>query len=42
MAGIAAERMRVRHLDRGQQRQQGKTHQGGQRQSSWLWPARLT
>lgn len=36
--GIAAERMRVRHLDHGQQRQQGKTHRD-QRQSSKLWPA---
>jgi hypothetical protein len=30
--------MRVRHLDHGQQRQQGKTHRD-QRQSSKLWPA---
>jgi hypothetical protein len=31
--------MHVRHLDHGQQRQQGKTHHGNQRQSAWLWPA---
>jgi hypothetical protein len=39
MVGIAVERMHVRYLDHGQQRQQGKTHHGDQRQSSWLWPA---
>jgi hypothetical protein len=39
MVGIAVERMHVRYLDHGQQRQKGKTHHGDQRQSTWLWPA---
>ena len=30
MVGVAVERMHVRHLDHGQQRQQGKTHNGDQ------------
>jgi len=36
MVGIALERMRVRHLDHRQQRQEGKAHHGGNRQSAWL------
>jgi hypothetical protein len=39
VVGIALERMHVRHLDHGQQRQQGKTHNGDQRQSPRLCAA---
>jgi len=36
MVGIAIERMHVRHLDHGQQRQQGQTEKCGCAESSWL------
>lgn len=36
VVGIAFERVHVRHLDHGQQRQQGKTHDCDQRQGAWL------
>jgi hypothetical protein len=39
MVGIAFERMHVRHLDHGQQRQQDKTQHGDHRQSTWLCAA---
>jgi len=34
MVGVALDRVEVRHLDDGQQRQQDKTHHGDHRQST--------
>src|ERR1035441_6285276 len=39
MVGIAVQRMHVRHLHHGKQRQQDQAHQDGQRQSAWLCAA---
>jgi len=39
MVCIAFERMHVRHLGHGQQRQQGQTQQSGNPESAWLWAA---
>ena len=36
MIGVGLQRMDVRHLDHGQQRQQGKTHYRDHRQSTQL------
>jgi hypothetical protein len=36
MVGIGVERMDVRHLDHGEQRQQGQTQQCGCSESVWL------
>ena len=36
MVGVAVQRMHVRHLDHGQQRQQSQTQQSGSTESSWL------
>jgi hypothetical protein len=36
MVGIPVQRMHVRHLDHGQQRQQGQAQKSGCPESAWL------